>query len=90
MLRTIIFDPGVTRELYDIYGGAELADEAMEAVEWILSRDPEQGRDVGSGFWAIEHGGYGIWRRVIFYYDFSDTEVWIQGLRLLDDTDPLM
>lgn len=83
-MRGVVFDPNVAAEIHEIYGGAEIADEAMRAIEWTLSRDPTQGQEVGSGFWAIEHTGVGIWRTLIFYYDFSATEVWVQGVRKVE------
>lgn len=76
-MRTVVFDSHVTKEVYQLFGGAVMADKAMEALEWTLSRDPSQGEEMGSGFWAVE------WRGLEFVYDFSETEVCIQGVRKL-------
>jgi hypothetical protein len=84
-MRTVTFESHVSKELYEIYGGAALADDAMAVIEWTLSRDPRVGQEMGHGYWAIEHEGAGIWKRLIFYYDFTDDDVCIQGIKTFEE-----
>ena len=73
-LRTVVFDRPALTAIVNLYGGAELADEACRGFEFILARSPEAGIRLNGNEWMIEMEGVGVWETVTCFYTFdSDT-----------------
>ena len=76
-LRTIIRDPQFEEELKQLIFHARRADEFVEAVEFLLARDPERGLQArpGSPVWTIPVQNVVDVTPVIIYYTFNEEKV---------------
>jgi hypothetical protein len=76
-LRTIIKDTRFEQEMEAIEADVKRADEFIEGVENILSRDPESGHRLGNSYvyfipgWTVD---------LNVYYTFNDNEVFLLSI----------
>lgn len=76
-LRTIIREPRFEQEMAAIEPNVQRADEFLEGVETILSRDPQYGHRLGDSHvyfipgWTVD---------LNIYYTFNDDEVFLLSI----------
>lgn len=82
--RTVIEDnPPFRRELLAIEPDPKAADELLEGVIWVLSRDPRQGQHFGghyslTWYFIITRPGKS---QLVLYYTFDDKEVLLVSIQ---------
>lgn len=73
-LRTVIRSHRFESELAEIEPKAELADEAVSGLEWVLARDPRFGVPIGvEPVWALPL--FSLGPDLLVYYQFDDHTV---------------
>lgn len=78
-MRDVVRDKHFEKEMGDISGSVKKADEFLEGVELIVSRDPQAGTCVApaSNVWFIP--GHTV--DVVIYYTFNDDYVYLLSAR---------
>lgn len=86
-LRSVIRNETFAKQLQDIKPGARRADEFMRGIEWILSRHPESGTQVGPNYhvWAFPVLDALDLPELIVYYTFNDDNVWLLSIKRAKD-----
>jgi hypothetical protein len=72
--RQVIREHSFERELRALIRDARLADDFVEAAEFILARDPEIGSALGEGLWFLPMTPMGE-MQIALYYTFDASTV---------------
>jgi hypothetical protein len=72
--RQVIREHSFERELRALIRDARLADDFVEAAEFILARDPEIGSRLGDGLWFLPMAPIDE-TQIALYYAFDDSTV---------------
>jgi hypothetical protein len=84
--RQIVRSPLFEQDLAQLGFDPVRADEATEAAEWVLSRNPRRGMQVAKDVWFLPMWEpAGKMRPVNLYYTFNDDNIFFLSLKLASE-----
>jgi hypothetical protein len=77
MHRTVIQDREVSQDIASARKKFRMVDEAIQAIEWTLSRNPDLGIHRSSEYWLYNQQGFKVHQipEIVVLYSFTDDEV---------------
>jgi hypothetical protein len=80
--RGIIHEVSFDSEFEALEKDAEVREEIISGIDWMLSRRPEIGFTEGHGIWIKEHNDPARKRRFWIFYTFSEKNVILLSIKL--------
>jgi hypothetical protein len=82
MIRQIVQERDVTRDIESAFKEYRLVDEAIHSLEWTLARAPESGMHRTGRYWGYIQRGHRAYRipQIAVMYTFTDDEVVIHAI----------